>query len=274
MGTAAANAPFGSWGVDLTARNPAVKPGDDFFDYANGTWVSRTAIPADRSNYGMHAALAERVLVQLRTIMEGAAKAPLSSIAGKVGAYYAAFMDEARIEKLGAAPLKPELNAVKAARSRDALAALMGRSNSDFEGSLFSVFVAADAKDPSHYAIYLSQSGLGMPDRDYYLQPSFAAKKQAYQAYAAKLLTLAGWPEPDKNAAAIVALETKIAAASWSRVEERDVVKTYNRMSLVELETMAPGFDWRGFLKANDLGALFDGEAVHGMFSQTRLNYA
>jgi putative endopeptidase len=254
-GASATDAPFGSWGYDLTARDAAVKPGDDFFGYANGAWLKRTEIPADRSNYGMHAALAERVLGQLRTIMADAGNADPASIAGKVGAYYAAFMDDARIEQLGAAPLKPALDAVKAALSREALAALMGLANKDFEGSLFSAYVAADAKDPSHYTIYLSQSGLGLPDRDYYLQPSFAAKKQAYQAYIAKLLTLEGWPDADKNAAAIVALETKVAEASWSRVEERDVVKTYNPTTLAALEASAPGFDWRGFLKANDLGS-------------------
>ena len=253
-GAAASDAPFGAWGYDLSARDGSIKPGDDFFAYANGAWLKRTEIPADRSNYGMHAALAERVLLQLRVIMEDAAKADPSTVAGKVGAYYAAFMDEARIEQLGAAPLKPSLDAVRAAPTREALAALMGLANKDFEGALFSAFIQPDAKDPSHYAIYVSQAGLGMPDRDYYLQPSFAAKKQAYQAYIAKILTLEGWPDADKNAAAIVALETKIAEASWSRVEERDVIKTYNPMTLAALETMAPGFDWRGFLKANDLG--------------------
>jgi len=254
-GAVASDQPFGAWGFDLSARDTSVKPGDDFFAYANGAWVKRTEIPADRSNYGMHAALAERALGQLRVIMEDAGKADPKSVEGKVGAYYAAFMDEARVEALGAAPLKPCLDAVRAAATRDALAALMGRANADFEGSLFSVSISPDAKDPSHYAIDLNQSGLGMPDRDYYLVASFAAKKQAYQAYVARLLTLEGWPDADKNAAAIVALETKIAQASWSRVEQRDVVKSYNPMSLAELKALAPGFDWGGFFKEADLGA-------------------
>jgi putative endopeptidase len=253
--SAATDSPFGAWGYDLTALDRSIKPGDNFFGYANGGWLRRTEIPADRSNYGMHAELAERVLGQLRTIMEDAGNADPQTVRGKVGAYYAAFMDESRAEQLGAAPLKPSLDALKAAQTREALVALMGLSNKDFEGSLFSVSVAADAKDPSHYAIYLSQAGLGMPDRDYYLQASFAAKKQAYQAYVTRLLTLEGWSDPDRNAAAIVALETKIAEASWSRVEERDVVKTYNPMSLADVKAMAPGFDWDGFFRANDLGA-------------------
>jgi len=255
VGAAANDAPFGPWGYDLSARDTSIRPGDDFYGYASGAWMKRTEIPAERSNWGMHAALAERTLVQLRTIMEDAGKADPKTIAGKVGAYYAAFMDEARIEQLGATPLRPSLDAVRAAPSRAALAVLMGKANADFYGSVFNVFVQVDAKDPAHYVVGLSQSGLGMPDRDYYLQPSFAAKKTAYQAYVAKLLTLEGWPEPEKNAAAIVALETKIAEASWTRVQERDVVATYNAMSLAELKAMAPGFDWDGFFKAADLGA-------------------
>jgi putative endopeptidase len=252
---AATDSPFEPWGYDLSALDRSGKPGDDFFRYANGGWLRRTEIPADRSNFGMHAALAERVLGQLRAIMEDAGKADPRTMEGKVGAYYAAFMDEGRIEKLAAAPLKPELDAVRRAPTREALASLMGMANKDFEGSFFSASVAADAKDPSHYTIYLSQSGLGMPDRDYYLKDSFATKKQAYQDYVAKLLTLVGWPSPDANAAAIVAVETKIAQASWSRVEERDVIKTYNPMSLAEVKVWAPGFDWDGFFRANDLGA-------------------
>ena len=253
-GALASDAPFGAWGFDLSARDTTVKPGDDFFAYANGTWLKQTQIPADRSGWGMHAALGERVLGQLRTIMEDAGKADPKTAEGKVGAYYAAFMDEAHIEALGASPLKPSLDAVHAANTREALAALMGLANKDFEGSLFSTYIQPDNKDPTHYIVYLSQSGLGMPDRDYYLESGFAAKKAAYQAYVAKMLSLEGWPDADKNAAAIVALETKIAQASWSRVEERDVVKTYNKMSFAQLQAMAPGFDWKGFYKANDLG--------------------
>lgn len=246
---------FGAWGYDLTARDPSVKPRDDFFGYANGAWVKRTEIPADRSNYGMHAALAERVMGQLRTIMEDAGKANPASIEGKVGAYYAAFMDEARIEQLGASPLKQDLDAVRAVKSRAELAALMGVANRDFTGSFFNLYIAPDAKDPGHYAVYVNQGGLGLPDRDYYLKDSFAAKKAAYQAYVAKMLALEGWPDADKQAAAVVALETRIAEASWTRVEQRDVVASYNPMSLAELQVLAPDFDWKAFFKAADLGA-------------------
>src|SRR3569832_546483 len=136
-GAAASDAPFGSWGFVLSVRVVSVFPGDDFFGFASGAWMKRTEIPAERSNWGMHAALAERVLVQLRTIMEDAGKADPKTIEGKVGAYYAAIMDEGRIEQLGASPLKPSLDAVRAASSRVALAALICKANADFTGSVF-----------------------------------------------------------------------------------------------------------------------------------------
>ena len=115
---------YGAWGFDLSGMDRSARPGDDFFRYANGAWLKHTEIPADRSNFGMHAALAERALLQLRTIMEDAGKADPKTVEGKVGAYYAAFIDEARIDQLGTAPLKPSLDAVRAAPSREALAAV------------------------------------------------------------------------------------------------------------------------------------------------------
>ena len=255
-GQAATDNPFGPWGFDLSARDLSVKPGDDFFDYANGAWLKRTEIPADRSNWGMHAMLAERTLGQLRGIMEDAGSAAAGTVARKVGDYYAAYMDEKHIEALGATPLKPVLDAVRGATTREALAALMGRGNKDLEGSFFQLFVSPDAKDPGHYSVTLSQGGLGLPDRDYYLEDAFAAKKAAYRAYIAKQLTLIGWPDAEKNADAILALETKIAAASWTKVEDRDVDKLYNPMSIADLAKMAPGFDWRGFMAGSDLGSV------------------
>ncbi|MBV9541833.1 MAG: peptidase M13 [Alphaproteobacteria bacterium] len=254
FGAAAEDTGFGAWGFDLSARDTSVKPGDDFFNYANGAWLNRTEIPADRASWGMHAALAERVLGQLRTIMEDAGKANPNSKEGKVGAYYAAFMDEGRIEQLGIAPLKADLDAVRAVQTREQMAALMGKANKDFTSSFFSFSVQPDVKDPAHYAIYVNQAGLGLPDRDYYVEASFAAKKTAYQAYVAKMLTLLGWPDAEKQAAHIVALETKIAEVSWTRVEQRDVVASYNPMTVAELTTLAPGFDWKEFLAAADFG--------------------
>ncbi|MEY2548692.1 MAG: putative endopeptidase, partial [Verrucomicrobiota bacterium] len=171
-----------------------------------------------------------------------------ATIEGKVGAFYKSFMDEAGVEKLGPTALKPILDEINSARTRDAIAALMGRQNADFHGGIFGVFVDIDIKDPKHYTVYLGQAGLGLPDRDYYLKPDFAAKKEKYKAYAAQLLKLLNWPDAEKRAAEVVDFESKIADASWTKTQQRDPVATYNAMSIAELETFAPKFAWRKFL--------------------------
>jgi len=249
---------YGTWGFDLAGRDLATKPGDDFFRYANGAWLDRTAIPSDKPGVSLRLLMSDLAETRLHALVEEAAKTAghePKTLEGKVGAFYTSFMDEGRIEALGAKPIAPELDAIRAARTRDALGALMGRTVRDFEGSAFNLGIDVDVKDISHYAIYLGQGGLGLPDRDYYLQPSFAEKKAAWQAYVEKLLTLEGWPNPTANAAAVVALETKIAQASWSRAEQRNPDTTYNPYTLAELEKAAPGFPWRGFLAEAGLGA-------------------
>jgi putative endopeptidase len=253
---------YGSWGFDLTAQDLKTKPGDDFFRYANGAWLDRTAIPGDKPGISLRIYESDLAEARLRAIMEdsaaqipsGATRAP-TTVKGKVGAFYKAFMDEARIEALGAKPIAPELDAIRAAASREQIGALMGRHVKDFEGSAFGIGLDVDSKDIAHYAVFLGQAGLGLPDRDYYLQAAFAEKKAAYQAYVEKLLRLEAWPDPTKNAAAIVALETAIAEASWTKAEERNPDATYNPYTLPQLEAAAPGFPWRAFLAAADLGA-------------------
>jgi putative endopeptidase len=250
---------FGDWGFDLTAMDQSARPGDDFNRYANGAWLARTPIPADKPGISLRAQMSDRIDARLHTLMEqagAAAPAQPPTLSDKVGAFYNAFMDTGRIEALGATPIAPELDAVRAAPDRAALAAVMGRTQTDFEGSLFGLSESIDLKDVNRYAIYVGQAGLGLPDRDYYLQPSFAAQKTAYQAYVARMLGLVGWPEPDANAAAVVAFETRIAEASWSKVEQRDPVASYNPMTVADLAVYAPGFNWRGFLDNAGLRSL------------------
>ena len=139
---------------------------------------------------------------------------------GKVGAFYRAFMDEDRIEALGGTPLNPELAAIRAANTYEQLGLLMGRSQFDFDGTFFGISIDADPKDPSRYAVSLGQQGLGLPDRDYYLDPGFAAQLAKYQQYVEQLLGLINWPDPPGNAAHIVAMETRIAEVSWTKAEE------------------------------------------------------
>ena len=247
---------YGAWGFDLTALNPAVKPGDDFNQYASGAWLKRTEIPADKSIASLRYLMTDQVEARLHGLMEAsAAVAPTqpTALEGKVGAFYAAFMNEGRIEAAGAAPIAPELAAIRAAKSHDQIARLMGRANTDFYGAIFGVGTDVDLKDVGHYAVYLGQGGLGLPDRDYYLQPSFAAQKTAYQAYVARLLALSGWANPDANAKAVVDFETKIAQASWSKTQQRNIDQIYNPKSRDELNSLTRGFNWTLYLAAAGL---------------------
>src|SRR6202035_2067400 len=166
----------------------------------------------------------------------------------KGGAFYHSVMDETRVEQLGAKAIEPELNDLKNAKTRDDFAALMGRTTTDFEFSLFNVVIDVDLKDPKHYAFYITQAGLGLPDRDYYLKPDFAAQKTAYQNYIATILRLLNLPEADARAKDIIEFETKIAEASWTRAQQRDLVAIYNPMSIQELKKLAPSFAWEKFL--------------------------
>jgi len=246
---------YGSWGFDLSGEDTSVKPGDDFFRYANGNYLKRTEIPADRTRFGNFDVLSILSENRVHLILEEAAKKDTQPGAPgyKIGVFYKTYMDTARIEALGTAPLEGDLAKVRAAGTHADIAALMGDRHG-FLDSIFGGGIGPDAKDPDHYAVQMSSGGMGLPDRDYYLKPAFAEKKAAYQAYVAKMLTLAGWPEPEKNAADIVAFETRMAEASWDRVQRRDRDKTYNPMTISELETYAPGFDFQRYLAARDLG--------------------
>jgi putative endopeptidase len=242
---------YGTWGFDSAGMDKATKPGDDFFRFANGAWLDKTAIPADKPAVSFRLQMTDRAEARIHDLLEAAKDKPPSDLEGKAGRFYRSFMDETRVEAAGAKPLDPLLSDVRNAKTRETGAALMGRANADLEASLFNVFIDIDLKDPSRYAVYVSQGGLGLPDRDYYLKPDFAAAKTKYEAYVAQLLKLEGWP--GDQAKAVVEFESKIADASWSKAEQRDPVKVYNPMSVGELATFAPGFDWKGFLGGADL---------------------
>ena len=249
---------YGTWGFDVAGEDKAIAPGNDFFGYADGDAVAKIVIPPDRSSFGAFQKLGELSEARVHAILEQAAQsAPAQPTTSpeKIGAFYRAFMDEARANTLGVAPLKADLDAVRAAPDRAALAALMGRANDGFYASIVDVSVDTDEKDPDRYAVHLSQSGLGLPDRDYYLQPSFAAKKALYQAYVQQLLGLIGWQDPAGSAAKIVGFETQVASASWAREDERDPEKIYNPMTIAQIEASAPGFAWGPYLQAADLSS-------------------
>ncbi len=170
---------FGTWGIDLTGMDRTVKPGHDFFGFVNGAWARRTTIPSDRSSYGVSAVLREVAEQQVHTMIEEWAAATLSpaSDEAKVAALYRSLMDEAKAEALDAAPLAPKLAAIRAATTREALAATMGNAARGAGGSFFGANVYGDQRDPDRYALYMGQSGLGLADREFYLRENFAKQK-------------------------------------------------------------------------------------------------
>jgi len=245
---------YGTWGFDVSGMDTSIKPGDDFFGYANGKWAARTEIPSDRTRFGNFDKLSVLSENRVHAIVIDAAAGKLSDPdAAKIGAAYSAFMNEALADKLGAKPMAPELAQVRAVKTKAQFTGLMAKANSTGFSTIFPLGIGADAKSPKKYAVHAANGGLGLPDRDYYLQPAFAEKKAKYQAYVQQMLTLAGWPKPADNAKAIVEFETKLAEASWTRIERRDRDKTYNPATPAELDTLAPGIDWARYLAAADL---------------------
>jgi len=245
---------YGTWGVDLKARDLRTPAGQDFFRYAVGTSVGAMKIPDDRSRWGTFDLLADLSLERGRAIIEkAAANTATSGEAAQIGGLYKSFINEAAVEKLDIAPLRGDLDQIGVFNDRRRIARLMGRAPFTFNGAFFAPFVYDDQRNPQRYAVYLGQAGLGLPDRDYYLQDNFKTQKEAYRNYVAQVLTLIGWPDAAKQADAIVALETAIAEVSWTRAERRDDVKMYNLMTKAELIVHAPGFDWDAYFKSAGL---------------------
>ena len=245
---------YGAWGFDISGMDRSVKAGDDFYKFASGKWDEATTIPSDRVRYGNFDKLAQLSEARTRAIIEAAAadKAATGERA-KVGAAYRAFMDEAMIEKLDAKPIAPWLDGVRKVKTKDEFTALMGRASTTPYSGLISLGISVDAKNPNSYAIYSGTGGLSLPDRDYYLDAKFADKKVKYLAYVEQILTMAGWDKPAESAKAVVDFETRLAEASWTRVERRDRDKTYNPTDLAGLQAMTPGYDWNRYLAGAEL---------------------
>ncbi len=241
---AAAQAPVGPSGIAIDNFDRSVAPGADFYRHINGAWLARTQIPADRSNYGAFSELQDRALAQLRTILQEAAaeRAAPGSRAQQLGDLYASFMDTQTVERLGGRPLDADLRYIDAALGDIAdLPRVLGRLTKLGVETPLGGFVTRDAKDPDNNILYLSQAGLGLPDRDYYLEDSaqFTQVRRAYRDYITRMLTLIGTPEPRQAAAAIIALETQLAQAQWTKVATRDAVKAYNKHAPEEVSALA-----------------------------------
>jgi len=247
---------FGTFGFDTAGMDTSVRPGDDFYTYANGGWLKSTPIPEDKSNYGMFTVLADQAEAQIRAIIEelAASRAEPGSESWKIGTLYADFMNEAAIEQAGLAPARPELDRINAIASQQDLAAAFARMATLSVNQPFEMYVGQDRKAPDVYVPYLGQGGLGLPDRDYYLDdnPNFAAVREKYKQHIANMFRLAGVAEADAmaKAEAIYAVEEAMARVHWSRGDSRDRDKTYNKRTLAQLQAEAPGFDWATFLSA------------------------
>jgi putative endopeptidase len=243
-------------GFDLSAIDSSTTPGNDFFQYANGKYLERAVIPADRPTVSRRFEMTDRMEANLHQLLQQAASGvgeQPTDVKGKAGAFYASYMDEPTIDRIGVAAIAPELNAIRAATTPSDLAALMGRSNYGLYPAIAAPFIDADLKAPDKYAIYLNQSGLGMPDRDYYLSkdPKQLDTKAKYLEHLTNVLNLAGEANAAARAKAILDFETKIAGVHWTKVQSRQADKTYNKMTLAEVGKSAPGFDFPAFLKAD-----------------------
>jgi predicted metalloendopeptidase len=252
-------AAIGDFGLDLTAGKAQVKPGDDFVAFATGNWYDHFEIPADRSSFGAFNELDELSKNRVREIIETAAasQSPTGAPAQKIGDYYAAYMDQAAIEANGLAPVQDDLKRISAANSKKDIAAVFGMTGF---ASLFDIDLPPDLKNPDQYSVVISQSRLGLPDRDYYLKddPKLREIREKYTAYIEQILTLGGIPQARAKSRDIMAFETEAARLQWPIEKRRDVDATYNPRTKDQLVAYAPGFAWQSFFDASQIGSRQD----------------
>lgn len=247
-----------SLGIDTSGFDRSVRPQDDFFRFVNGGWIDRQEIPADASRWGSFDRLAEGSRSAVRAILEEAAQgsAPAGSELRKIGDLYAAYMDSARIEQRGLAALAADTALIGGLRHTAQLPSVLARLARHGVAWPAAVGVGADPKASLVNIVQVGQSGLGMPDRDYYLRddPKTVETRAAYREYVRRLLALAGDPDAEGSARRVVDFETALAARQWDRARSRDRNATYNRMTVGELAALTPGFDWRHYLRDAGLG--------------------
>ncbi|NVJ99202.1 MAG: M13 family metallopeptidase [Alphaproteobacteria bacterium] len=263
----AAKPAMGDWGVDLTGLNKAVKPGDDFFAYANGTWLDTHEIPADRSSYGVGLIVHERAQERVKAIIEelGAKGGEKGTSEQKVGDYYASWMDTETVNKLGAAPLQADLDRIAAISDLSGLTEEFGRANYVGGSRVITAGLGIDPRDPNKYNMNIGLGGMGLPDRDYYLEDTerFQNIRAEYVKHIAEMLTLAGIEGGAEKADAIMALETKVAELQWVRADRRDRDKTFNPMTVAGLKETYAGFDWDLFLGSGGIEGLEEVNVSH-----------
>ncbi|HEV2867610.1 MAG TPA: M13 family metallopeptidase, partial [Allosphingosinicella sp.] len=247
---AAGKARYGGWGVDLEGRDLAIKPGDDFYRYANAAWFRAHPIPADRTGYSLWTVLDEEIEQQVRAIAQEGGTDPVSR---QIGDFYASWMDEAGIESRGIAAARPWLGRIAAVSNRDELLRLFATPG--FPAPL-GLGIIPDPADPTRYTAFATQAGLGMPNRDYYLREGeqYDRYRAAYRDYIIQLHRLAGIAQPEAKADAIIALERRIAEAHWTPERQRDIQQIYHPMNREQLNALAPQFNWTATLQQLGLG--------------------
>ncbi len=253
-------AQLGAWGVDLTARKESVKPGDNFFEYASGTWLDTFEIPSDRNSYGAFTVLAELSRDRNKIIIDELKSGTFEdgTVEQKISDYYNSYMDVDAINARGIDPIRPLLADIAAAKNKADLTVLFGRAAKDNLASPLTGGIGIDRQNPDRYQINVGIGGMSLPDRDYYLEDSFAAKRAAYVAHIAEMLTLAGIEGGAEKADAIMAIETKIAEKQWPRSERRNRDKTLNPMTYADFKAKYTGFDWDAFFGARDFVGFTD----------------
>ncbi|MFM5947736.1 MAG: M13 family metallopeptidase [Novosphingobium sp.] len=274
VSTVAGKARIGAWGFDATGQDKSVKPGDDFFRFVSGAWYDKAEIPADRPSLGTFYDLRETTQEQVKSLITAA---PANS---KVGAFYASFMDEKRLEAIGLAPLRRDVAAISAIQTKAQFARYMGATNGRFGSSVIDMGVGADTANPDLNVLYIGQGGIGLPEREYYFADQFKKQRDAYKAYIVRTMKMLGNPDPEKAADTIMGFEGEIAYKSWKIADRRQIEKVNNPMSSAELASYAPGLDWAQYFAGAKVPAqkrLIVGEntavkAIAQIYAQTPLS--
>ena len=260
----AAIAPAVAPGLHPDRADNSVRAQDDLYRHVNGAYIARTPIPPDKSWYGAFIEVRDRTLDQLHGIVDGLEKDPAAASdadARKIRDFYASFMDEGRVNALGLKPLEGELARVDALTSKEQIPELIAHFNEIGVSAPYNSEVHQDARDSTRYIVDFRQGGLGLPDRDYYLKEDDARLKEMrakYRTYMEKMLSMAGDPGAVADSGAVLALETQLARAQWTRVENRDPVKRYNPVAVGKLASLTPGYDWKRYLVAADVEGKVD----------------
>ncbi len=239
---------YGSFGIDEAGMDKAVRPGDDFYRFVNGTWERNTQIPADRSNYGMFTVLDDLSKERTRAILDNMR----TQADSRPGRAYASYLDQATVEAKGLSPIQPWLAKIRQI-DKAGYPALVAEAQQAGIATPFPNYVGQDDKSPENYIISMRQGGIGMPDRDYYLLDTqkMAKTRAAYLKHLAQMLEFAGEKDTARRAQAILDFETAIARHHWTKIASRDADKTYNKRTLAELQREAPGFDFAPLLTSN-----------------------